>query len=109
MFNFFDMVGNYEERKVDRYESGFLVIDTAAVTDSEMPFETAVQHPKYNYGKWVIVETYMTKELAQEGHNRWVGTMTAEQLPDTLTDVSTAGVAQLLDIFSEGWREQESA
>lgn len=106
MFSFLSMIGNYEERKVDNYQSGFLTVDTCKVTDSQMPYETAVEHPNYNNGKWVIVETYLTKQQAQEGHTKWVTIMTTEPLPVSLVDVSTADVALLGDIFGEGWREK---
>lgn len=107
MLSFLSMVGNHEQRKVDRYESdNGLIVDTAAVTDSEKPYETGICHPAYNSGDWVIVELYDTKEEAQAGHSRWVQTMTAGELPQALTDVSTCEVANLLDVFSKGddWR-----
>lgn len=106
MFNFLNMMGDYEFRKVDNYSQGDVEVDTCRVTDSDAPYETAVAHPKYNSGKWVIVETYFSEDAAQEGHNRWVATMTAETLPDKLTDVSSAGVAGLVDLFGgDDWRE----
>lgn len=105
MFNFLMMSDDYQDRVVDNYTDGIFTIDTARVTDSEKDYETAVVHPKYNYGKCLIVETYDTKEQAQVGHTKWVELMTAETLPDKLVDVSSAGTAQLLDIFDKGdWR-----
>ena len=104
MFGFMNMQGTYEARKVDRYEKDDLFVDTCLVTGSDKPYETAVAHPKYNGGKMVIVELYDTKAQAQEGHDRWVKTMTAKTLPKSLKDVSTAEVAQLLDIFGTEWR-----
>lgn len=105
MFDFLGMMGNYEDRKVDNFEQGDLVVDTCAVTDSTQPYETAVQHPRYNGGKWVIVELYPTKEEAQEGHNRWVATMTTNP-PATLRDVSEAGIALMADTMTgEDWRD----
>ena len=96
LFDFLKDMGNYEERKVDRYdgEEG-LCIDTARVSDSKKPFETGIEHPSYNDGKWVIVETYDTKEAAETGHNIWVEKMTAEELPKELVDMSSAEVAEL--------------
>lgn len=34
MFDFLDMIGNYEQRAVARFEQGDLLVDTCAVTDS---------------------------------------------------------------------------
>ena len=75
LFDFFSMVDNYEERKVDRYEQGNMIIDTCAITDSDDPYETAIKHPSYNDGNWVIAETYPDKESAIEGHQKWVNLM----------------------------------
>lgn len=98
MFNFLSMADNYEQRVVANFvpegASDWLV-DTAAVTDSEQPFETAVQHPRYNEGAIVIVELYDTREEALAGHERWVKTMTAKKLPATLKDVSTCEVVDI--------------
>lgn len=33
MLGFMDMLGNYEDRKVGRYDNGELIISTAFVTD----------------------------------------------------------------------------
>ena len=108
MFDFFAMMGNYEDRKVARFEDGTCTVDTAAVTDSAKPYETGICHPAYNEGAWVIVELYDTKEGAVAGHDRWVKTMTAKELPAELTDVSTATTAVLLDgaasAVGEAWR-----
>jgi len=94
MFEFFDMVGNYEARKIDRYEEGKLIVSTAHVNDSAFDYETAISHPNYNRGAFVIVENYSTKEDAQIGHNKWVGMMTADALPMVLMDVGQSGVQQ---------------
>ena len=104
-FDFFGMMGNYESRKVDNFKEGKLEIDTAAVTDARDPYETAVKHPKYNRGSWVIVETYRNKEDAIEGHKRWVATMTADTLPEMLRDVSNAEIADFTDdMCGDSWR-----
>lgn len=95
MFNFIDMMGNYDSRKIDRYEEDGLKISTAEVTDGNQPYETAVSHILYNDGEWVIVEDYETREEAQEGHDKWVKTMTTDVLPKELVDCCNAGVSQL--------------
>ena len=97
---FTSMRDNYEERKVDAYETEELFISTAMVTDADVPYETAVGHPAYNKGKLVIVETYDTKELAQVGHDRWVEKMTGNELPESLIDVSRAELAVLCREFN---------
>lgn len=92
MFKFFGMKTNYKERVVDNYKNGDLIVDTAAVTDADQPYETGIQHPSYNNNKWVIVELYDTKEEAQTGHDKWVKTMTQDVIPSKLTDVSTCEI-----------------
>jgi len=99
MFDFFNMSDNYEQRKVDNYKDGELVIDTCSVNDSDEPFETGICHPKYNDGKWVIVEMYSNKKEAKLGHKRWIKTMT-NSLPKELKDVSTSEIKKLLDYIS---------
>jgi len=100
MFDILQMFGNYETRKLARYESGKgenrIFVSTVEVTDSTEPFETAVGHPLYNNRKLIIVETYTTREEALTGHDKWVTTMTQEgKLPTYLRDVSTASIKRL--------------
>lgn len=94
MFGFFDMLDNYEERKVDRFEKDDLIISTANVTDSSKPYETAVAHPSYKNGNFLVVELYDTIEKAKEGHNQWVDKMTSDELPESLKDVGTCDVVK---------------
>ena len=109
MFSFEKMIDNYKERKVDRLEDGDLVIDTASVTDSKNPYETAIKHPSYNEGEWVIVETYKTKEEAIIGHKKWVDIMTSNILPRKLKDASTSFPSMLLDILDkDDWRTNKA-
>jgi hypothetical protein len=104
MFNFFGMMGNYEDRKVDNFKNEDVEVDTCSVTDGEHDYETAVSHFQYNDKQWVIVESYDTKEEAQEGHNKWVEVMTSEKLPEYLKDCNNSGVSQLGDnLFGETW------
>lgn len=82
-----------------------LIIDTAGgMSDSLHPYETAVGHPEYNNGEWVIVEAYDTEEDARNGHEKWVKTMTGDSLPNELKDVSTATLARMLDEFDGTFR-----
>ena len=50
MFDYFSMAGNYDERKVGRWDSGdrLKMVSTCSVTDGRKPFETAIAHPAYN-------------------------------------------------------------
>jgi hypothetical protein len=100
MFEFF-FAGSYDDRKVDRYEDEAkgLIVSTCSMNDTEHPFETAVSHPRYNNGEWVIVQEYDTQEDAQKGHDEWVARMTAKVLPNQLEDVSTSGSAKWLAEF----------
>ena len=93
----FDMMGNYEQRKVARWPDveDKWIVDTCAVTDSDKPYETAVQHDKYNDGEMVIVEMYASKEEAQTGHDRWVKIMSTRPLPEKLQDVGTSLIGRL--------------
>lgn len=106
LFGFFNMMDNYEERKVKNYTSDDLNIDTCAVSDSDKPYETGIQHPLYNEGKWVIVELYDTKEEAEVGHDKWVKIMTKNELPEVLKDVGTCVIAKLRDTYN-GNKEYE--
>ena len=96
LFDFVSMAGNYDNRKLARYETaGTLIVDTCLVSDSDEPYETAVSHPSYKSGKWIIVETYSTKKDACKGHGQWVKRMAVDTLPASLVDVSTADIAKL--------------
>jgi hypothetical protein len=90
----------YESRKVQRDEFEWGFISTAYVNDGAQPYETAVEHPDYNDGSMVIVEAYDSREAAEAGHLRWVAAMTANTLPETLTDVPNAEIASLVYFFS---------
>jgi hypothetical protein len=107
-FNFFSMADDYEDRKVARYESGEIIVSTAFTTDTEK-YETAISHPKYNDGLFVIVEEYDERESAEMGHEKWVGVATrpVDQLPDHLLDVSTFFFATLLDLVDDEWRAKK--
>lgn len=96
MFDFLSMADNYESRKVGLHKAGDLVVSTAAVTDGEHPYETAVKHPDYNGNSLIIVESYDSKEDAQAGHDRWISTMSAEPLPDFLQDCQNSKISAFL-------------
>lgn len=96
MFGFMDMMGTYDDRKVDRYEDGDIFVSTCSVTDGQKEYETAVAHPQYNGGSMVIVQMYDTREGAQQGHDEWVKTMTADELPNTLVDCNNSEISQMI-------------
>lgn len=78
-----------------------MVVDTCGgINDSKHEYETAVAHPSYNDGKWIVVEGYDTEEEARDGHEKWVKIMTAESLPSILNDVSTATTAKICEEFN---------
>lgn len=105
LFDFMSMNLNYEDRAIDRFEEGGLVVDTCSVNDSSKPFETGVLHPSYNSGDWIIVELYDSKDDAKTGHNKWVKKMTSKRLPPKLIDISTAEVTNLTDMTrGNNWR-----
>lgn len=100
MLGFLDMVGNYEERKVEHTVVNDVIIDTARVTDCDKPYETGICSPHYNDDEWVIVEQYDDFESAKNGHEKWVQVFEKE-LPETVEDVSTCFIATLVRIISE--------
>ena len=111
MFDFISMANNHNERKVDRYEDSEtkLIIDTCSVNDSTKEYETAISHPRYNKGKWIIVALYDTKKQAKKGHQSFIKKMTAKILPENLKDVSTAKIVSLFESFDndKSWRNNK--
>jgi len=88
MFEFLGMIGNYEQRKIanDKVDGG--VVSTAAVNDSDKPYETGICHPSYDDGNWVTVELYDTMEQAKIGHKKWCEILASK--PEALTDNGSA-------------------
>jgi hypothetical protein len=92
-----EAMGTLESRKVSRYKNGDVLISTVRNTDNdEFPYETAIAHPHYNEGKWIIVEEYRDIDEAKTRHEYWVTLMTSDQLPPSLTDISTSRIQQLI-------------
>ena len=103
MFSFLFAGNNRNERIVDHYEEGDLIIDTCSTPDGHQTYETAVMHVDYREnGKLVIVEAYDTREEAQVGHDSWVRVMTTKPLPDKLVDCCNA---LLLDLGGDEFKE----
>lgn len=107
MFRFLEMMGNYEDRKVDRFEEGKLMVSTANVNDGKQPYETAICHSEYNNGEHIIVEGYDSKDEAQKGHDEWVKRMTNENLPDSLIDCANSEVQEMCGGLEEFPRQQK--
>ena len=59
---------SYEDRLVKNTKQGRYIIDTCYCNDTEK-FETAINKDN---GQWIVVEEYETKELAKNGHKKWV-------------------------------------
>ena len=90
----FEMMTNYDQRCVAKYDKDNVFVSTAIVTDAPHPYETAISHPDYNDGTLVIVEYYDSREDAQKGHNEWVTKMTAEKVPLVIKDISDCEIVQ---------------
>lgn len=108
--DFLPMFGTYDERLVGNYTSDDqrFAVDTCAVTDTPYPFETALRHPSYNNGEWVIVETYDSLNSAKAGHDKWVDLLLSDNLPYTLVDVSDNLFVTLMDVVKgDSWRDSK--
>jgi hypothetical protein len=101
LFDFLNDLDNYDDRKVDRFESdeGNLLIDTCKVSDGKQDYETGIAHDDYNDGKFIIVEAYDSAKDAQVGHNKWVKIMTKGELPDELIDCGNSEISELCGAF----------
>lgn len=102
MLSFLDTMFNHEERKVANYrgkdcEGNEFVLDTCLVTDSKQPFETALSHPFYNNGDWIILQSYDTAEEAKLGHNKWFDVFVNKGLPNVIKDHVVGGFEAMLD------------
>ncbi|MCH7964101.1 MAG: hypothetical protein IH852_09195 [Bacteroidetes bacterium] len=97
MFDFLQDIGNYEQRKIARYEKDTLMIDTCSVSDGNKPFETAIKHPDYRNGEWIIVEAYNTISEAKAGHKRWCKTMQKSKLPIQIADCANSHIEQFIE------------
>lgn len=98
----FDMMGSYESRKVARLDGpNGVMVGTALVTDGEHPYETAVAHPEYKCGEIIIVAAYDSKTDAQDGHDKWVGIMTGDPLPEHIAEIENSEISQLAGVGGE--------
>jgi len=77
------------------------VVSTVKAFDNPR-YETAIQHPFYNENELIVVEQYDTEEQATEGHQKWIGIMTADLLPEYLDDVLPGLVGLFTKIVNRG-------
>lgn len=81
-----NMAETIEERRIGRYETDVLIIDTCSVTDGKKPFETAVCSALINPNEFTIVEAYDNADEAKIGHEKWIRLMTSENAPHQFND-----------------------
>jgi len=99
LFDFLQMAGDYDQRKVARYDGLEGFVSTAKVLDSRIPYETGIQFN--GWGPHVrIVETYYTVEAAKIGHIAWADKMMTNGLPTREPlDVGTSEINDVLNSF----------
>ncbi len=85
------------ERHEEHDDSGnlALIVSTVQASDTDHKYETAISHIDINPEQWVIVEEYDTLEEATTGHQKWIETMTGDEPPESLEDVSTCWAKKL--------------
>lgn len=108
MFSFLEDAGNYESRKVGRFQKGDIFVSTVYVSDGKEPYETGIGHPDYNDGNLVIVQAYPNIEKAKKGQEKWVKIMTSRELPESLEDCANAEISKVFfgkQIFKRGKNE----
>ena len=98
---FFDMIGNYKDRMVGRNDYDWGFVSTCEVSDGERTYETAVKCILYkdesdSTENMCIVEAYYDKESAERGHKKWVKTMNAKSMPETLTDCLNSEISKMV-------------
>jgi hypothetical protein len=70
--------------------------------------ETAICHPRYNEGGWVVVEEYRTLKEATAGHEKWMGLVRTKPMPPCLIDVSSCPAAKFRTaVTGVEWRRKE--
>ena len=87
MLDVINMIGNHEERNVDRFENELFIVDTSMCNDMEFPYETAISHRDFNDGSWIILGWSKTKEEAQTFHNEVVHYFSTKHYIKSVTDI----------------------
>lgn len=65
-------------------------------------WETAISHPKYNEGNWIIVEEYQGEYDAKTGHDKWVHLLETDTLPNEIEDVGGGIIGKICNALSGG-------
>lgn len=103
MFGLIGMLDDYESRKVAKDEFTIKNVDwcisTAYVADSSDPYETCVFWDDESR----VVETYLTKESAKVGHQKWVNFIKVNQLTslENYQDQGTNIFSEILRAFDQ--------
>ena len=80
--------GNPYRDDVFKSNVGDIIIDTCVAYDTK-EWETGIKK-----GKWIVVQQYKNRKLAEKGHNKWVKKMTGNpNLP--LEDIDLWGLNKL--------------
>lgn len=85
-FDFMGMMNNYEERLVKNTRTEKFKVDTALVTDRDMPYETAIAYNGFRNGNWIVLGWRETKEEAKKFHDETVEFYKTYDV-DSITDV----------------------
>lgn len=62
-------------------------------------WETAISHPKYNNGKWIVVEEYSGERNAKTGHDKWVHLLETDTLPSEVEDIGGGIIGEICNIL----------
>lgn len=68
-----EMAGTYDQRNICHdVTSNKFEIDTSIVTDRTYKYESAVSHPEFNRGAWVILDSAPDEESAKVMHQSFI-------------------------------------
>ena len=90
-----------------RFEKDNIIVSTVEINDTPgFTYETAIAHPSYNNGEFVIVQLYKTEEETIIGHENWVTKMMQKKLPEVLIEVGECQITKMEDSACGGkeWR-----
>ena len=77
MLEFLNMLSNYNERKVARFEDKEknITVSAAEVCDSEFKYEVAVKDRRYNNGSFFVVFSTDNRSVAEKEAKVWFDRM----------------------------------
>ena len=98
---------SYEDRCVDKTETDWGFMSTAAVPDGKQPYETGMgnEHYEDHPNEIMILEGYDTKEEAQEGHDKWLDVFN-NCPPETFTEVINSEDFQSLELRVRTYKKE---